>query len=78
VDELWESRQYEISLPCELKKVEQLQDRLQACGLKGHVIQKEKVEGHLVCTLAVSGATHKQNKFVDLVLVDPEISAIEW
>lgn len=42
------------------------------------MIQKEKVEGHLVCTLAVSGATHKQNSFVDQVLADPEIIAIEW
>jgi putative Mg2+ transporter-C (MgtC) family protein len=104
VDALWESRQYEISMPCEVKKpvelaeteqgdlagggkhvpdsqkdkVEQLQAYLQSCALKGHLIQKEKFEGHLMVTLAVSGSTHKQNSFVDLVLVDPEIISIQW
>jgi len=104
IDALWEARQYEISMPCEVKrpielmetaqkdsargvqpavdsridKVEVLQVYLQSCGLKGHLIQKEKNEGHLELTLAVSGSTRKQNSFVDLVLVDPEILSIEW
>ena len=61
-----------------IDKVEQLQVYLHSCGLKGHLIQKEKTEGHLEVTLAVSGSTRKQNSFVDLVLVDPEIVSIEW
>ena len=104
VDALWESRQYEITMPCEvinpvilaesaqndstgsvqpaanspMEKVEQLQAYLQSCGLKGHLIQKEKYEGHLVVTLAVSGSTRKQNSFVDLALVEPDIISIQW
>jgi len=104
IDELWEARQYEISMPCEvlkpvvlaeaIKKIsaggvqlapdsrtdkfEHIQVYLQCCGLKGHLIQKEKNAGHLEYTLAVSGSTRKQNTFVDLVLVDPEILSIEW
>jgi putative Mg2+ transporter-C (MgtC) family protein len=78
VDMLWESRQYEISMPCKLQKVELLQGQLQSCGLKGHVSQKMKIEGHLVCTLNVSGSTRKHNCFVDLVLADPEIINIQW
>jgi len=78
VDALWESRQYVISMPCELKRVEQLQEKLQSCGLNGHVTQKMKFEGHLVCTVAVSGSTKKQNSFVDLILVDPEVLNIQW
>jgi putative Mg2+ transporter-C (MgtC) family protein len=61
-----------------IDKVEQLQAYLKSCGLKGHLIQKEKNEGHLEVTLAVSGSTRKQNSFVDLALVDPEILSIQW
>ena len=61
-----------------IDKVEQIQVHLKNCGLKGHLIQKEKNEGHLELTLAVSGSTRKQNAFVDLMLVDPEILSIEW
>jgi hypothetical protein len=46
--------------------------------LQGHLIQKEKYEGHLVVTLAVSGSTRKQNSFVDLALVEPDIISIQW
>jgi putative Mg2+ transporter-C (MgtC) family protein len=98
VDALWESRQYEITMPCELKNpaqadaagneqpavgsptemVERLHGYLRSCGLKGHLLQKEKYEGHLVVTLSVSGPTHKQNSFVDLALVEADILSIEW
>lgn len=78
VDALWESRQYVITLPGELHKVEQLQGCLQSCGLKGQVSQKMKYAGRLVCTLNVAGSTRKQNCFVDLILADPEITDIQW
>jgi putative Mg2+ transporter-C (MgtC) family protein len=78
VDALWETRTYEISMPCELNKVEQLKGQLLSCGLKVHMTQKEKFEGRLICTLNVSGSTHKQNCFVDLVLADPEIINLQW
>ena len=78
VDGLWESREYEITIPCDLKKVDHLDERLHHCGLKGRLMLKEKVDGHLVCTLSVAGATHKQNKFVDLMLSDPEVTTLEW
>ncbi len=104
IDALWESRQYEISMPFEvikpaipakkkekekakdvlpapdlqLGKVEELQAYLESCGLKGHLVQKEKNAGNLELTLAVAGSTHKQNAFVDLLLDDPDILSIQW
>ncbi len=78
IDALWESRQYEISMPCELQKIAQLQGHILACGLKGSVNQKMKFEGRLICTMNASGSTRKHNCFVELILADPEFISIKW
>jgi putative Mg2+ transporter-C (MgtC) family protein len=78
LDELWEMRTYQIDFPCRLEKIDQMNAALQKCGLKPATIMQMKRDGLLSVTCAVSGATSKQQEFVQLMLNDPEVSRIEW
>jgi putative Mg2+ transporter-C (MgtC) family protein len=78
VDRLWELRQYQIVFPCRLEKVAELETSLRQCGLKSGSLQQMKRDGLLVCNWIVSGSTPKQDRFVQLILADPEIDRIEW
>ena len=78
LDNLWEVRQYHISLPCELQKLDQVLNLLHRCGLKGKIDSRTKQQGQLVCVFNASGSSKKHNLFMDAVLADPEITDIHW
>lgn len=78
IGELWEVRQYEITLPGNDLKVDQLVTHYESCGLQGHLIQKMKQQGRVVCIFTISGSTKKQNCFVEKIIADPEITNFLW
>ena len=78
IDSLWEVRQYQINVPCEKRKVDQLQTQLNASGLNGAVGTRTKHQGRMVCMFIASGSTKKHDRFIESILEDPEITDIQW
>lgn len=78
MDFMWDMRHYQIVLPCDPQKVEQIEKLLVKSGLRVSVRQQMKHEGLLVCTWDVSGSTSKQNAFVQSIIADPELKEIQW
>lgn len=78
VDRFWEVRVYEITLPFDSKKEEQLEGEIRRCGLRLGVESRMKVNGMLLCTWNVTGSTKNHERFVDFALADPDIRQIEW
>jgi putative Mg2+ transporter-C (MgtC) family protein len=78
VDRQLEIRQYQISLPCDPHKADQLEDQVRSCSLRLGSKTRMKVNGMLLCTWDISGSTKNHDSFVQLALVDPDIKQIEW
>jgi putative Mg2+ transporter-C (MgtC) family protein len=78
IDNRWDIRFYKIVMVCDQVKVEQVEVVLRRSGLRLGLHQKMKVNGRLECTWEASGATQKQNSFVEALINDPEIQEIKW
>ncbi len=78
VDSMWEVRQYQITIPCDLKKLETIQTHLNYTGLKGTVSPRSKRQGQMVCIFNASGSIKKHNQFLEAIWRDPEVLEIEW
>jgi len=74
----WEMRRYQISLPCDFSKVNRVEERMRACGLRVGASQRMKHSGQLICTWDATGPTSKHDCFVQETVVDPEVKEIVW
>lgn len=74
----WELRRYQISLPCDFSKVNQVEEKMRTCGLRVGSSQRMKHSGQLICTWDATGPTSKHDCFVEGAVVDPEVKEIVW
>jgi putative Mg2+ transporter-C (MgtC) family protein len=73
-----ELRRYQVSLPCDFSKVNQVEERMRACGLRVSTSQRMKQAGLLVCTWDATGSTARHSTFIEQTVVDPDVKEIIW
>jgi putative Mg2+ transporter-C (MgtC) family protein len=78
IDGMRETRIYQIVTDCEPAKGDELDAAIKQQELRVGLRQQMKVNGKLVYTMEVTGATAKQNEFVRAVITDPGIDEIKW
>jgi putative Mg2+ transporter-C (MgtC) family protein len=75
---IYDRRTYEITLPCDLEKLNSIENEIRACGLRVGEVQRMKSGGVMQCAVEVSGTSARQNQFVERMLEDEQIEKLEW
>lgn len=73
IDRVHEERLYEIGCSFKVEKFKQLEDALEGCGLRIHSRKQTKTDSGISYTWYTTGALKNHQKFVRLLLVDPDI-----
>lgn len=78
LDGVWEVRHYQLVLPCDPQKAEQIEAQMRSSGLRMGLSERMKRDGALLCSWDARGSCEQHDRFVESSLVDPEIKEITW
>lgn len=78
LDGVWEVRHYQLALPNDLQKLEQIEAQFGSCGLKLGLRERMKRDGAFLCSWDARGSCQQHDCFVEFALTDPEIKEITW
>ncbi len=78
IDKTREEHSYEVALPLNLEKVETIEAKIRALGLRVHRSHHIKRNGEMHCTWGVSGSPKKHDQFMHFLFADPDVKEFHY